>query len=63
MLKGGDLDGDLYFVSWSDDFKPRKDLFPPMNYPALKKKLKNGAITVDDMTSFFIEYIEADQLG
>ena len=50
-------------MSWSDDFKPRKDLFPPMKYPALEKKLKSGAITVDDMTSFFIEYIEADQLG
>ena len=60
---GGDLDGDLYFVTWSDDFKPRRDIHEPMNYPALNKRLNDGPITVRDMVEFYAEYIESDVLG
>lgn len=60
---GGDLDGDLYFVTWSDDFKPRRDIHKPMDYPALRKKEHDGPITVQDMVDFYAEYIQCDALG
>lgn len=63
IFTGGDLDGDLYFVTWSDDFKPRRDIHDPMNYPALEKKKKDGPITVEDMVEFYTEYIQCDALG
>ena len=34
-----------------------------MNYPTLTKEIKDGPITVSDMTNFFTTYIEFDQLG
>ena len=60
---GGDLDGDLYFVTWNDDFRPRRDIHEPMDYPALEKKEKDGEITVEDMVEFYAEYIQCDSLG
>ena len=34
-----------------------------MNYPALRKRMKDGPITVQDMVEFYAEYIECDALG
>lgn len=62
---GGDLDGDLYFVSWHQNLfsHPEKELFPPMDYTAPAKKLSPFDITPGDMTTFMMDYIRSDQLG
>ena len=60
---GGDLDGDLYFVCWTESLLPRKPNFPPMDYPALQKMEQDEPITAADMTKFVVDYIRSDQLG
>lgn len=62
---GGDLDGDLYFVTWHEDLlcDSERELFPPMDYEAPPKEEKDGDITPADMTKFLMDYIRSDQLG
>ena len=60
---GGDLDGDLYFVSWNEELLLKRPLFEPMNYEAPPKKEVDETITVRHMTDFVGEYIRFDQLG
>ncbi|XP_029201631.2 uncharacterized protein LOC114966061 isoform X2 [Acropora millepora] len=65
-MAGGDLDGDMYFVSWMTDLLPRRPSFPPMNYKApLNKEDKEvkEPITVSHMTKYVVEYIRYDKLG
>ncbi|KAK3698052.1 hypothetical protein QZH41_010823, partial [Actinostola sp. cb2023] len=64
-MAGGDLDGDLYFVSWRQDLlsDPEKELFTPMDYDAPPKKQIPRDVTPADMTEFLMNYIRSDQLG
>ncbi|KAK4779449.1 hypothetical protein SAY87_015555 [Trapa incisa] len=59
---GGDLDGDLYFVSWDPDLIPPRQ-FPPMDYTPAPAALANGNVTIEDVTEFFAEYMINDNLG
>jgi RNA-dependent RNA polymerase len=40
MMAGGDLDGDLYFVSWDERLIPNR-IVPPMDYKSNFRKKKN----------------------
>ncbi|CAD8126681.1 unnamed protein product [Paramecium sonneborni] len=70
---GGDLDGDIYFVSWDPKIIP-KDIHPPMNYDEEKKVPSTqvnpkGYIQSDDyfqedkMIDFLLQYLNFDVLG
>lgn len=62
QLSGGDLDGDRYYVIW-DELAMPKQTFTPADYPR-KLPLDIGrAVTRSDMTDFFLNYMESDQLG
>lgn len=62
QLSGGDLDGDRYYVIWDERAMP-KTSFTPAEYPR-KAPLDIGrAVTRSDMTDFFLDFMESDQLG
>lgn len=62
MCSGSDLDGDLYFITWDPNLiPPSTDL--PMSYEGLSATVKDSAITVEDLQSFFVDFIRNDQLG
>jgi RNA-dependent RNA polymerase len=63
MCSGGDLDGDDYLVIWDKDLLPEEWNHPAMNFEGAKPKESDGAVTVDDMTSFFVTYMRYDNLG
>lgn len=67
MISGGDLDGDLYFVSWDKRIIPERErLCPPMSYEAKKPeefKEKSEDINLKDMLDFFMRYMTFDNLG
>ena len=62
MLSGGDLDGDLYNIIWDKSLYPTR-ISRPAEYE-IQKPLDIGRI-VDrsDITDFFIQFMENDQLG
>ncbi|CAF0737858.1 unnamed protein product [Brachionus calyciflorus] len=62
MCSGSDLDGDLYFVAWEPSLIPFQ-VEEPMNYLSPKAKEKDSDIQVEDVISFFVNFIEMDQLG
>lgn len=62
QLAGGDLDGDLYHVMWD------KELIPPAcqqpaSYPRDPPLDIGRPITRQDMSEFFVHFMEQDQLG
>lgn len=63
MCSGGDLDGDDYLVIWDEELIPKEWNHPPMDYTAPPPKRSEGAVTVDDMTSFFVTHMKHDNLG
>jgi RNA dependent RNA polymerase len=62
QLSGGDLDGDLYQITWDDTLLP-KFTEPPADYPRVQPIDIKRAVERDDMTDFFIKFMENDQLG
>ncbi|KAK5940398.1 hypothetical protein PMZ80_007818 [Knufia obscura] len=62
MLSGGDLDGDLYNIIYDDSLIPRRTEQPASYLPAQPVDI-GRAVTVDDMTGFFIDFMQNDQLG
>jgi hypothetical protein len=62
MLSGGDLDGDLYNVIFDPSLWP-KDQFEPADYPRVEAKELGRPVTIQDMTDFFITFMESDKLG
>ena len=64
MMDGGDLDGDVYFVSWDkvlmQHLKPEM-IEPPALYekPKLLKEYPDG----DTLADYFVFYLERDVLG
>lgn len=61
-LSGGDLDGDLYNIIWDNACKPR-GYCKPADYPRGVPQDIGREVTRDDMTDFFIKFMETDQLG
>lgn len=62
MLSGGDLDGDLYNVIYDEDLIPKNTERPAAYLPVQAIDI-GQAVTTDDMTGFFVDFMQNDQLG
>ncbi|KAL8828644.1 MAG: hypothetical protein Q9170_006510 [Blastenia crenularia] len=62
QLSGGDLDGDLYNIIYDDALMPTH-LSDPADYPIAPAIDLGREITRLDMTDFFIQFMENDQLA
>ena len=62
QLSGGDLDGDLYNVIWDPRLQP-KTACRPADYPLVPPVDIGRLVERSDMTDFFIQFMENDQLG
>lgn len=61
-LSGGDLDGDRYYIMFDEMARPQKTFFPA-DYGKVEPKNIHRKVTRDDMSDFFLEFMESDQLG
>ncbi|CZR68497.1 related to RNA-directed RNA polymerase [Phialocephala subalpina] len=61
-LSGGDLDGDLYNIIWDTGCRPTH-YYLPAEYPRQVPEDIGREVEKDDMTDFFIKFMETDQLG
>jgi len=61
-LSGGDLDGDLYDVIFDQRFIPEA-IHTPADYPRAAEMQLDHAVTKDDITEFFINFMKNDRLG
>ena len=62
QLSGGDLDGDLYNVIYDNDLYPKR-IALPADYPRLPPIDIGKSVEKSDMTDFFINFMENDNLG
>lgn len=62
QLSGGDLDGDRYYIIWDEECRPKR-YFGAADYPRQEPIDIGRAVNRDDMTDFFIQFMETDQLG
>jgi RNA-dependent RNA polymerase len=62
MCSGGDLDGDDYLVIWDEDLIPYDWFGMPMDYTPVKSIQLDRPVTVNDVTSFFVNYMKNDCL-
>lgn len=63
QLSGGDLDGDLFNVIFEPSLMPQRDIASPADYPRVPGLQLDRPVTVRDMSNFFVEFMETDQLG
>ena len=63
MLSGGDLDGDDFVLIWDQALVPRTWHEKPADFPAATPKQVDHEPTVDEITSFFVQYMQNDSLG
>ncbi|KAG9233793.1 rna-dependent rna polymeras-like protein [Amylocarpus encephaloides] len=63
MLSGGDLDGDLYHVIFDHRASITRPTFTPADYPRQPPRELDREVESSDMTDFFVEFMETDQLG
>nr|AHL27587.1 RNA-dependent RNA polymerase 4 [Salvia miltiorrhiza] len=59
---GGDLDGDLYFISWDVDLVPPRTV-TPMDYTGRRPRIMNHEVTLEEIQTFFADYMISDTLG
>lgn len=59
---GGDLDGDLYFISWDENLIPPKTV-PPMDYTGRRPRIMDHTVTLQEIQKFFVDYMINDNLG
>lgn len=62
QLSGGDLDGDRFCIIFDEAARP-KTSFPPADYPRQEPVNIGRPVERSDMTDFFIQFMETDQLG
>ena len=63
MCSGGDLDGDEFTVMWDKDLLPVEWNREPMDFTPPTAPKIDRAVTVDDITSFFVTYMRNDAIG
>ena len=63
MCSGGDLDGDDFIVIWDQALIPTEWNHEPMDFTPPPPLVVEHPITMDDITSFFVQYIKNDNLG
>nr|POF00746.1 rna-dependent rna polymerase 2 [Quercus suber] len=59
---GGDLDGDLYFISWDKDLIPHQTE-APMDYTGRRPRIMDHDVTLEEIQKFFVDYMINDTLG
>ncbi|KAJ8466596.1 hypothetical protein OPV22_029148 [Ensete ventricosum] len=59
---GGDLDGDIYFVSWDSELIPPRVVAPMEYTPAPTNELDHD-VTIEEVMEYFANYIVNDSLG
>ena len=62
MCSGGDLDGDDYLIMWDEDLMPKQWNHEPMDYTPPTPVQVERAVTINDITSFFVTYMKNDAL-
>ena len=62
MLSGGDLDGDDFLVIWDPALIPKSWHEKPSDFTASTPKRLDREPTMDDVTSFFVQYMRNDSL-
>ena len=62
QLSGGDLDGDLYNIIYDKSLYPKR-LSQPADYPTATPIDIGGKVKRSDMTDFFVQFMENDNLG
>ncbi|QIW99278.1 hypothetical protein AMS68_004796 [Peltaster fructicola] len=63
MCSGGDLDGDDYLVIWDPEMIPTEWNHEPMDYTPPKPTTVEDRITVNHITTFFVQHMKYDNLG
>ena len=62
-MSGGDLDGDIYLLTWDESLIPEQDA-PAVDYkPAQQPQEKEDGVSVRDIVEFQIDYMKNDQVG
>ncbi|KAL1818418.1 hypothetical protein ACET3Z_013287 [Daucus carota] len=59
---GGDLDGDLYFISWDEKLIPPRTV-APMDYTGRRPRLMDHDVSLEEIQRFFVDYLINDSLG
>ncbi|GJN26944.1 hypothetical protein PR202_gb14913 [Eleusine coracana subsp. coracana] len=59
---GGDLDGDLFFITWDDKLIPEK-VDAPMDYAATRPHIMDHVVTLEEIHKNFVDYMINDTLG
>ncbi|KAK4437182.1 RNA-dependent RNA polymerase 2 [Sesamum alatum] len=59
---GGDLDGDLYFISWDENLVPPRTV-DPMDYTGRRPRIMDHDVTLEEIQRFFADYMISDTLG
>ncbi|KAM3380945.1 RNA-dependent RNA polymerase 2 [Capsicum galapagoense] len=59
---GGDLDGDLYFISWDKSLIPPQTV-TPMDYTGRRPRIMDHEVTLEEIQRFFVDYMISDTLG
>ncbi|TVT98350.1 hypothetical protein EJB05_56354 [Eragrostis curvula] len=59
---GGDLDGDLFFITWDDQLIPEK-VDAPMDYTATRPRIMDHVVTLEEIQKHFVNYMINDTLG
>ncbi|GFZ17486.1 RNA-dependent RNA polymerase 2 [Actinidia rufa] len=59
---GGDLDGDLYFISWDETIVPT-NVVTPMDYTGRRPRIMDHDVTLEEIQKFFVDYMINDTLG
>ncbi|XP_020226684.1 RNA-dependent RNA polymerase 2 [Cajanus cajan] len=59
---GGDLDGDLFFISWDKDLIPCQTE-APMDYTGSRPRIMDHKVTLEEIQQFFVDYMINDTLG
>ncbi|CAB5391526.1 unnamed protein product [Rhizophagus irregularis] len=62
QCSGGDLDGDDFTIIYDERLIPKKKRIEPMAYEAQRPDYIEN-VTIEDVQSFFVNYILSDQLG
>ncbi|GAB1736230.1 hypothetical protein NU219Hw_g6903t1 [Hortaea werneckii] len=62
QLSGGDLDGDLYNIIFDRRLIP-EITYHAADYARVKPVELNRPVTTQDMSNFFVKFMETDQLG
>ncbi|KAL0342811.1 UNVERIFIED_CONTAM: RNA-dependent RNA polymerase 2 [Sesamum calycinum] len=59
---GGDLDGDLYFISWDENLITARTV-DPMDYTGRRPRIMDHDVTLEEIERFFADYMISDTLG